>query len=71
MVSVVEVLDRLKAEARSDQVEGMARYGMVAEGRLGVSVPKMRRIAKEVGKNHDLAVGLWDTGFLRRGSWRR
>jgi len=56
-------LERLKAEARSDRVEGMARYGMVAEGRLGMSVPEMRRIAKEVGKDHDLAVGLWETGI--------
>jgi len=63
MVSVVEVLGRLRAEARSDRVEGMARYGMVAEGRLGVSVPEMRRIAKDVGKDHDLAVGLWETGI--------
>jgi len=53
----------LRAEARSDRVEGMARYGMVAEGRLGVSVPEMRRIAKEVGKDHGLAVGLWETGI--------
>ena len=63
MASVVEVLKRLKAEARSDRVEGMARYGMVAERRLGVSVPEMRRIAKEVGKDHGLALGLWETGI--------
>ena len=63
MVSVVEVLKRLKAEARSDRVEGMARYGMVAERRLGVSIPEMRRIAKEVGKDHGLALGLWETGI--------
>ncbi|MFB0502696.1 MAG: DNA alkylation repair protein [Candidatus Bathyarchaeia archaeon] len=63
MVSVDEVLERLKAKARSDRVEGMARYGMVAERRLGVSVPEMRRIAKEVGKDHGLALGLWETGI--------
>jgi 3-methyladenine DNA glycosylase AlkD len=63
LVSVVEVLGRLRAVARFDRVEGMARYGMVAEGRLGVSVPEMRRIAKEVGKDHGLAVGLWETGI--------
>ena len=63
MVSVDEVLERLKAEARSDRVEGMARYGMVAERRLGVSIPEMRRIAKEVGKDHGLALGLWETGI--------
>jgi len=63
MASVDEVLERLKAMARSDRVEGMARYGMVAEGRLGVSVPEMRKMAKEVGKDHNLALGLWETGI--------
>lgn len=62
-VSVEEVLKRLKAKARPDQLEGMARYGMVAERRLGVSVPDMRSIAKELGKDHRLAIELWKTGI--------
>ncbi|NIM44455.1 MAG: DNA alkylation repair protein, partial [Nitrososphaeria archaeon] len=61
MASVEEVLKKLKAKAKPDQLEGMARYGMVAERRLGVSVPNMRRIAKEIGKDHELALELWKT----------
>ena len=41
MASVEDLLEKLKAKARPDQVEGMARYGMTAEKRLGVSVPDM------------------------------
>jgi 3-methyladenine DNA glycosylase AlkD len=41
----------------------MARYGIVIEKRLGVSVPEMRRLAKELGKNHKLALSLWKTGI--------
>jgi len=63
MASVEDVLKELKAKARPDQVEGMARYGMVAEQRLGVSVPDMRKIAKETGKDHGLALELWKTGI--------
>lgn len=63
MASVEEVLKKLKAKARSDRLEGMTRYGMVAERRLGVSVPDMRRIAKELGKDHELALELWKTGI--------
>lgn len=63
MDSVEDVLVRLKTKARADQVEGMARYGMVAEGRLGVSIPDVRKIAKELGKDHKLALGLWKTGI--------
>jgi 3-methyladenine DNA glycosylase AlkD len=61
--TVQEVLKKLKAKARPDQLEGMARYGMAVEKRLGVAVPEMRKIAKETGKDHHLALELWQTGI--------
>ncbi|HLE27647.1 MAG TPA: DNA alkylation repair protein [Anaerolineales bacterium] len=63
MASTTEVLDRLKAKASPAQLEGMARFGMAVEKRLGVSVPDMRLIAKETGKDHKLAARLWKTGI--------
>ncbi len=63
VTSVGEVLKKLRAKAKPDRLEGMARYGMVAERRLGVSVPDMRKIAKELGKDHKLALELWKTGI--------
>lgn len=63
MASVEEGLKKLKGRARPSQLEGMARYGMIAERRLGVSVPDMRKIAKELGNDHKLAIGLWETGI--------
>ena len=63
MATVDEVLDMLRQKARPDQLEGMARFGMSPEGRLGVSVPDMRAIAKRAGKSHELALALWDTGI--------
>jgi 3-methyladenine DNA glycosylase AlkD len=63
MATVEDILQGLQAVARPDQVAGMARYGMSAEGRLGVAVPEMRRIAKETGKDHALALALWRTGI--------
>jgi 3-methyladenine DNA glycosylase AlkD len=41
----------------------MARFGIVTENALGVSVPNLRKIAKQAGKNHDLALELWRTGI--------
>jgi 3-methyladenine DNA glycosylase AlkD len=61
MASVEYVLKRLNEKARSDQLEGMARYGMAIERRLGVSIPDLRKLAKELGKNHELALELWKT----------
>ena len=63
MATVQEVLDMLRAKARPDQLDGMARFGMAPEGRLGVSVPDMRAIAKRAGRDHALALALWDTGI--------
>jgi len=63
MSSVEEALRRIEAKAKPDQVQGMARYGMVAERRLGLSVPDMREIARQLGKNHELALELWKTGI--------
>jgi 3-methyladenine DNA glycosylase AlkD len=55
------IVEKLKAKARPDQLEGMAKYGIKGEKRLGVSIPELRKIAKEVGKNHQLALELWKT----------
>jgi len=62
VTSAEEVLKKLKAKARPDQLAGMARYGMTVKHRLGVSIPDMRRMAKELGKDHKLAVELRKTG---------
>jgi len=63
MASVEEVLEILKSMARPDQLEGMAKYGIVVERRLGVSIPNLRRMAKELGQDHKLALELWKTGI--------
>ena len=63
VASMQEVLKKLRAKAKTDQLERMARFGMAVERRLGVSVPDMRKIARESGKDHRLAIKLWKTGI--------
>jgi len=63
MATLEEALGKLQAQARPDQLEGMARFGIATDRRLGLSVPTMRRIAKELGKDHKLALALWKTGI--------
>lgn len=58
-----EVLEKLKSMANPEAVEGMARYGINPDRNLGISVSKLREIAKEIGRNHDLALQLWDSGI--------
>ena len=63
MASVKDVLQQLQSKAQPEQLQGMAKYGMTVEQRLGVSVPDMRKLAKEIGRDHRLALGLWRTGI--------
>jgi 3-methyladenine DNA glycosylase AlkD len=53
----------LHQAARPAELAGMARFGIVGEGRLGLSVPAMRGIARTLGRDHALAQALWDTGI--------
>jgi len=57
------ILKKLKARGSRKKIEGMARFGITTERRLGVSVPEMRRIAKEAGTDHPLAIRLWNSGI--------
>ena len=43
--------------------DGMARYGIVADKVFGVSMATMQPFARKLGKDHDLALALWDTGW--------
>ena len=63
MVSVRVVLKLLESKSRRDQLDGMARYGINIENRLGVPIPELRKMAKTIGKDHTLALGLWETGI--------
>ncbi|HEY4711439.1 MAG TPA: DNA alkylation repair protein [Dehalococcoidia bacterium] len=63
MASVNDVLDKLQSKAQPEQLKGMAKYGIAVEHRLGVSVPEMRKLAKEIGRDHKLALDLWRTGI--------
>lgn len=40
----------------------MARFGISGSRMLGVSVPTIRKIAKNVGTDHSMALALWDSG---------
>ena len=63
MASVEAMLKKLKEKASPSNLEGMQRYGIAISHRLGVSIPNMRKIAKEVGKDHFLALELWKRGL--------
>ena len=56
------VLAKLKSLANPKNVAGMARFGINPENTLGISVPVLRKMAKELGRDHALAQELWASG---------
>jgi len=58
-----EVLAQLKSWADPEAVKGMARYGINSSSAYGVSIPKLRDLARQVGKDHELAQKLWASGI--------
>lgn len=62
-MSLKEIMKKLKSFSDPKAVAGMARYGINPNRALGVSIPVLRGIAKQTGKNHPLANGLWRTGI--------
>ncbi len=71
-----EIVKKLESKKNPKNVEGMARFGIRPKTKVfGVPVPELRKIVpmvgpsrildkvgtKSIGKNHELALKLWDT----------
>jgi 3-methyladenine DNA glycosylase AlkD len=57
------VVRELRAMGKPANVEGMRRFGITGKEMLGVSMPELRRLARRVGRSHELALELWATGI--------
>ena len=56
-----EVVKKLKSLKNPKNVEGMARFGIRPKTKVyGISILDLRKIAKIVKKDHELALRLWD-----------
>lgn len=60
---VVAALAALRDKATNHDRENMARFGIDAPKAFGVSMANMQKIAKAIGRRHDLAQALWETGW--------
>ncbi len=64
---MTEKLDRILRELKSMEdpscVAEMARYGIRSEKSYGISMKKLMAIKRRVGKDHELAAGLWSSAI--------
>ncbi|MCU7496052.1 MAG: DNA alkylation repair protein [Ignavibacteria bacterium] len=58
-----EVIEYIKSNYNEENVRGMARFGISPVNTFGVSMPMLRSLAKVIGKDHRLALELWETGI--------
>ena len=63
MMEYEEVIKKLKSLSNPEAIIGMAKYGITPENTYGVSIPNLRKIAKEIGISHKLAQQLWTTNI--------
>lgn len=63
MATAAEVLAELETLGSDSVREGMARYAITYEKAFGVPVSQLRAMAKRLGRDHQLAQDLWDTGW--------
>ena len=57
------VIKELKKHYSQYNLDGMKRFGINVEKAFGVNVPVLRALAKKIGKNHELALELWKSGY--------
>jgi 3-methyladenine DNA glycosylase AlkD len=59
---VHEALEWLERRGTKGNRDGLARYGIVAQNVFGVSVGTIRQLGKRLGRDHELALALWESG---------
>jgi len=52
----------LKSHSTKSTLDGMARYSIPSDKAFGVAYKDMKVLSKRLGRNHELAAALWDTG---------
>lgn len=58
-----DIIRELKKHKNSKNVEGMKRFGINSKNMLGLTSPDIKKIAKKIGKDHSLALELWQSNI--------
>jgi 3-methyladenine DNA glycosylase AlkD len=59
-----KAVDWLRKRGSKAGRDGMARFAIPSDKAFGVSMREVQRLAGEIGRDHDVALALWDTGWL-------
>ncbi len=62
-MNLKQALSWLEKNGTRRAVEGLARYGIVAERAYGVTMGQLKSLKRQLGTDHELSLALWDTGW--------
>ncbi|HAX18651.1 MAG TPA: DNA alkylation repair protein [Actinobacteria bacterium] len=60
-MKIDEIISSIKSQYNPANIKGMERFGINIRNNYGCSIPFLKKLAKEVGENHCLALQLWET----------
>lgn len=60
--SLSQLIDEIRRRGNPKALDGMSRYGINVTNAFGTSMPQLRDMARKIGRNHQLALQLWNTG---------
>jgi 3-methyladenine DNA glycosylase AlkD len=63
LTEVDETIAALKRMRTRRDLDNLARFGIDATKPIGVSMSNMQKLAKRIGRNHQLAAALWASGW--------
>ncbi len=63
MTTAKDILNQLKALGSEDNLQGMARYGILTDRAFGVKMGDVKALVKVHKGDHPLALELWATGW--------
>ncbi|MGE5363217.1 MAG: DNA alkylation repair protein [Bacteroidota bacterium] len=61
--NIDNIVMKLEQMRNPVNIAGMARFGISTDTALGVPMPVIRKLAKEIKRDHELALQLWRSGI--------
>ncbi len=58
-----QIINEFEELSDVDYAKNMKKFGITYVKSYGLRLPQIRKIAKQCGKNHELALKLWDYGY--------
>lgn len=62
-MKLTEIIDFFESNADEENLRTMNRLKVGSDRKYGIRMPVLRKLAREIGPNHELALELWNHGY--------